>query len=78
MYFQLLSHNANDLLVPLKVQEVIKANLQRCDLVKSQMDESRQNATEVFEHKDRVREILEKYVNVAQKRQVKKRDQGRY
>lgn len=54
-----------------KVQELIKANLQRSKVVQDQVKESKDHALELFEHKNKVKEIVNKYVS---KRQVKKRE----
>jgi len=55
-----------------KVQELIKANLQRSRVVQDSVKEAKQHLTnEIFEHKDRVKDIVKKYVS---KRQVKKRE----
>jgi len=55
-----------------KVQELIKANLQRSKVVQDSVKEAKQHLTnEIFEHKDRVKDIVKKYVS---KRQVKKRE----
>jgi len=55
-----------------KVQELIKANLQRSKVVQDSVKEAKHHLTnEIFEHKDRVKDIVKKYVS---KRQVKKRE----
>ena len=54
-----------------KVQELIKANLQRSKVVQDQVREAKDHALELFEHRDRVKDIVKKYVS---KRQVKKRE----
>ena len=54
-----------------KVQEIIKANLQRSKLVQEQLKDSKDDTQELFEHKDKVVSILHRY---ASKRQIKKRE----
>ena len=54
-----------------KVQEIIKANLQRSKLVQEQLKDSKDHSQELFEHKDKVVSILHRY---ASKRQIKKRE----
>jgi len=54
-----------------KVQELIKANLQRSKVIQDQVKESKDHALELFEHKSRVSDILHKYMS---KRTLKKRD----
>lgn len=54
-----------------KVQEIIKANLQRSKLIQDQLGECRANTMELFDHKDKVVEIINRYVS---KRQIKKRE----
>ena len=54
-----------------KVQEIIKANLQRSKLVQEQLKDSKDHSQELFEHKDKVVAILHRYAN---KRQSKKRE----
>jgi len=63
-----LGDNSKDLS---KVQELIKANLQRSKVIQDQVKESKDHALQVFEHKSRVTDILHKYMS---KRPVKKRD----
>jgi len=63
-----LGENSKDLS---KVQELIKANLQRSKVIQDQVKESKDHALQVFEHKSRVTDILHKYMS---KRPVKKRD----
>jgi len=54
-----------------KVQELIKANLQRSKVIQDQVRESKDHALELFEHKSRVSDILHKYMS---KRTLKKRE----
>jgi len=54
-----------------KVHELIKANLQRSKVIQDQIKESKTHALELFDHKSKVTEIINKYVS---KRQVKQRD----
>jgi len=54
-----------------KVQEIIKANLQRSKLIQEQLKDSKDHSQELFEHKDKVVSILHRYAN---KRQLKKRE----
>ncbi len=54
-----------------KVQEIIKANLQRSKLIQDQLKESKANTHELFGHKDKVVAIINHYVS---KRQIKKRE----
>jgi len=54
-----------------KIQELIKANLQRSKVIQDQVKESKDHALELFEHKSRVSDILHKYMS---KRTLKKRD----
>lgn len=54
-----------------KVQEIIKANLQRSKLIQDQLRESKANTQELFDHKEKVVSIINRYVS---KRQIKKRE----
>ena len=54
------------------VQEIIKANLQRSKLVQDQVSEAKQHATELFNHKQRVLDIMARYSG--NKRQAKRRE----
>jgi len=54
-----------------KVHELIKANLQRSKVVQDQVKEAKGHALDLFEHKSKVKEIVNKYVS---KRHVKKRE----
>jgi len=54
-----------------KIQELIKANLQRSKVIQDQVKEAKDHALDLFEHKGRVSSILDKYMS---KRSVKKRD----
>lgn len=54
-----------------KVQEIIKANLQRSKLIQEQLKDSKDHSQELFEHKDKVVSIIQRY---ASKRQIKKRE----
>jgi len=54
-----------------RVQEIIKANLQRSKVIQDQVRETKENSHKVFDHKKRVRDIVGRYLN---KRTVKKRE----
>jgi len=54
-----------------RIQEIIKANLQRSKVIQDQVLETKENSHKVFEHKKRVRDIVGRYLN---KRTVKKRE----
>ena len=53
------------------IQEIIKANLQRSRVIQDQVSESKQHSIDIFDHKTRVQEILNRYIN---KRTSKKRE----
>lgn len=53
------------------IQEVIKANLQRSKVIQDQVTESKTHLIELFDHKTKVQEILQRYKD---KRATKKRD----
>jgi histone deacetylase complex subunit SAP130 len=54
-----------------QVHEIIKANLQRCKIIHDQVRESKDHSMSLFEHKNRVKEILNKYLT---RRQIKKKE----
>lgn len=54
-----------------RVNELIKGNIQRCKVIKDQMQEAKTQVMKIFDHKGHVIEILSR---CSSKRSVKKRD----
>lgn len=53
------------------VQEIIKANLQRSKVIQDQIGECKEHSVKLFDHKSRVRDIINRYLR---KRNVRKRE----
>ena len=45
----------------LKVQELIKANIQRSKVIQDQVSEAKDNCQTIFEHKPKIQDIILKY-----------------
>merc|ERR1712154_745229 len=44
-----------------KVQELIKANIQRSKVIQDQVSEAKENSQSIFEHKPKIQDIIVKY-----------------
>ena len=53
------------------IQEIVKGTLQRSKIIRDQVHDSQKHAMQLFEHKDKVKEIIDRYNS---KRHSKKRE----
>jgi len=67
-----LEERASDDSVSVKIQELLKANIQRSKVIQEQLREAKQHSQSVFNHKSKMQSIILKYHNKRPSRRTEK------